>query len=118
MAGDAAATHTLIDQFNAAFNAHDVEAVMALMTDDCVFENTYPPPDGERFEGQAAVRANFSAFFAESPLALFEFEDTFVSADRACVRWVYRWGDGHVRGVDVFRVRGGRIAEKLSYVKG
>jgi hypothetical protein len=25
---------------------------------------------------------------------------------------------GHVRGVDVFRVRGGKVAEKLSYVKG
>jgi ketosteroid isomerase-like protein len=113
-----AATLSLIDRFNAAFNAHDVDAVMALMTDDCVFENTYPPPDGERFEGQAAVRANFAAFFAQSPHAAFEFEDTFACADRACVRWLYRWSDGHVRGVDVFRVRDGRIAEKLSYVKG
>ena len=25
---------------------------------------------------------------------------------------------GHVRGVDVFRVRDGKVAEKLSYVKG
>ena len=112
------ATRTVIDQFNAAFNAHDIEAVMALMTDDCVFENTYPPPDGARFEGQAAVRANFAAFFAESPHAQFEFEDIFAGGDRACVRWRYRWSSGHVRGVDVFRVRDNRIVEKLSYVKG
>ena len=26
---------------------------MALMTTDCVFENTVPPPDGERFVGSA-----------------------------------------------------------------
>ncbi|HZY42950.1 MAG TPA: nuclear transport factor 2 family protein [Anaerolineae bacterium] len=115
---DAHVTRTVIDQFNAAFNAHDVAAVMALMTEDCVFENTDPPPDGERFEGQAAVRANFAQFFRDSPQAWFEFEDTFVSDDRACVRWLYRWDAGHVRGVDVFRVRAGRIAEKLSYVKG
>jgi hypothetical protein len=25
---------------------------------------------------------------------------------------------GHVRGVDIFRVRDGKLAEKLSYVKG
>jgi len=25
---------------------------------------------------------------------------------------------GHVRGVDVFRIRAGKIAEKRSYVKG
>jgi hypothetical protein len=39
------------------------------------------------------------------------------------VRGHHRWVDasglpGHVRGVDVLRVRSGRIAEKLSYVKG
>jgi hypothetical protein len=27
-------------------------------------------------------------------------------------------GPGSVRGVDVFRVRDGKVAEKLSYVKG
>ena len=34
------------------------------------------------------------------------------------VRWRYTWGDGHVRGVDVFTVRDGLVAEKLAYVKG
>ena len=33
-------------------------------------------------------------------------------------RWRYEWDGGHVRGVDVFRVRDGKVAEKLSYVKG
>lgn len=111
-------TLSAIERFNTAFNLHDLDAVMAMMTDDCVFENTFPAPDGERFVGHEAVRANFAAFFAESPRAHFEFEDLFVCGDRACVRWLYRWGDGHVRGVDVFRVRDSLIAEKLSYVKG
>ena len=38
--------------------------------------------------------------------------------DRLVARWRYEWAGGHVRGVDVFRVRDGRVAEKLSYVKG
>ncbi len=47
----------------------------------------------------------------------------FVAEDRATVRWIYSWTDstgnaGHIRGVDVFRVRDGKVAEKLSYVKG
>ena len=108
----------VIDRFNAAFNRHDVDAVMALMTDDVVFENTNPPPDGERYEGQAAVRGFWERFFAGSPNACFETEDTFAAGDRALVRWRYSWGDGHIRGVDVFRVRDGKVAEKLSYVKG
>jgi len=32
--------------------------------------------------------------------------------------WVKDGTRGHVRGVDVFRVRAGLVAEKLSYVKG
>jgi len=37
---------------------------MMAMTEDCVFENTVPPPDGERYTGQAAVRAYGDRFFA------------------------------------------------------
>ena len=107
-----------IDAFNAAFNRHDVDAVMALMTDDVVFENTSPTPDGERYQGQPAVRAFWEKFFAESPNAHFEVEDQFANGDRATVCWRYSWRDGHIRGVDVFRVREGKVAEKLAYVKG
>jgi ketosteroid isomerase-like protein len=112
------ATLTTIERFNEAFNRHDVDAVMALMTEDVVFENTSPPPDGERYEGQAAVRAAWEALFAGSPAAHFESEDIFAVGDRTVVRWRYSWGDGHIRGVDVFRVREGKVADKLSYVKG
>ena len=117
-----AATLDTIERFNEAFNRHDVDAVMRLMTDDCLFDSTRPPPDGERIEGRDAVRAYWAAFFERSPAARFEAEETFACGDRAVVRWVYRWvregREGHVRGVDVFRVRDGRVAEKLSYVKG
>ena len=120
---DTDASLEIIRRFNAAFSRHDVEAVMALMTEDCLFENTYPPPDGERFHGQAAVRAYFEAFFHDSPQATFEFGGLFACGGRGCVRWAYRWAEsdgrpGYVRGVDVFRLRQGRVAEKLSYVKG
>ena len=116
-------TRTTIEQFHAAFNQHDVDAVMALMTNDCIFENTYPPPDGSRCEGQVAVRAFWNDLFRGSPQAQFELEELIVTGDRGVLRWTYHWldvhnGPGHVRGVDIFRVRDGKIAEKLSYVKG
>jgi ketosteroid isomerase-like protein len=119
----AAATIAAIERFNEAFNRHDVDAVMAAMTDDCVFESTSPPPDGPRYVGQEAVRAVWEEFFRSSPRARFETEELFAAGDRCTVRWIYHWlgGDGregHVRGVDVFRVRDGKVAEKLSYVKG
>ena len=117
-----ATTLDTIERFNEAFNRHDIEAVMAMFTEDCVFDNTSPPPDGERHEGQAAVRAFWERFFASSPDAHFEAEDIFAAGDRCTVRWRYTWksagGTDHVRGVDVFRVRDRKVAEKLSYVKG
>ena len=41
-----------------------------------------------------------------------------VASDRATVRWRFDWGDGHIRGIDLFKVRDGKVAEKFSYVKG
>lgn len=113
----------LLDSFNEAFNRHDVDTIMSMMTPDCVFENTFPAPDGTRYEGQDAVREVWKELFENSPEASFEIDEVIASGDRAVQLWTYRWVDtegksGHVRGVDVFRVREGRIAEKLSYVKG
>ena len=55
-------------------------------------------------------------------LGLARNSDIFAAGDRATVRWVYRktkdvkpW---HLRGVDVFKVKDGKVAEKLAYVKG
>jgi ketosteroid isomerase-like protein len=122
MASNESATTAAVDQFNDAFNRHDVDGVMAAMTEDCVFENT-SPPEGQRFEGAAAVRAAWTEFFAASPTAHFDAEDVIVAGDRCIVQWVYTWenDDGtaaHIRGVDVIRVRDGKVAEKFAYVKG
>jgi ketosteroid isomerase-like protein len=119
-ASEDAATLDAVHRFNEAFNRHDVDGVMALMTVDCIFENTLPGPDGERFEGAQAVRAFWGRFFAATPRGRFETEEIFAAGDRCVVRWVFHWDDtgGHVRGVDVMRVRDGRVAEKLAYVKG
>jgi ketosteroid isomerase-like protein len=119
---ETAATLAAVTRFNDAFNSRDVARIMAAMTGDCVFENTRPAPDGERFEGQARVRQAWENLFTRSPSARFETEEMFAAGDRCVVRWIYHWDRqgtrGHVRGVDVFRVRDGKVAEKLSYVKG
>jgi Ketosteroid isomerase homolog len=109
--------------FNDAFNRHDVTGMMKLMSDDCVFENTDPAPDGTVYCGKEAVTQFWHDFFRESPQAHIEVEEIF-GVDIHCVmRWKYEWVDtagtrGHVRGVDIFQVKEGLICEKLSYVKG
>lgn len=109
--------------FNEAFNRHDVDGMMQLMTDDCVFENTAPAPDGTRVVGKEAVAGFWREFFDASPQAHIDIEEIFGLGERCIMRWKCTWvdeteGSEHVRGVDVFRVRGGLILEKLSYVKG
>jgi len=115
-------TLNTIEKFNAAFNLHDVDGIMQLMTDDCIFENTNPPPDGARFLGTAAVRAYWEKFFTSNPDARFENEEMIAVEDRCICRWIYRkTKDGkpwHLRGVDIFVVKDGKVAQKLSYVKG
>lgn len=113
----------LIIRFNDALNARDIEGLLALLTTDTVFENTYPAPGGTRYVGQSAVREFWEDFFRSSSEARIEIEELFGQSDRAVMRWIYRWTDhsghsGYVRGVDIYRVRDGLIAEKLSYVKG
>jgi ketosteroid isomerase-like protein len=106
-----------VARFSAAFDRRDVDAIMAAMTPDCVFETT-APPDGARHVGHDAVRDAWTEFFRSSGAARFETEHQFSCGDRVVVRWLYSWHGGHVRGVDLFRVRDGLVAEKLSYVKG
>ena len=106
-----------VARFDRAFGAKDVDAVMAAMTPDCVIEDTCPP-DGARHPGAAAVRAAWEKRVAASPDAVFTTEEIVAAGDRVVARWRYDYGRGHVRGVDVFTVRDGLVAAKLSYVKG
>ncbi len=115
-------TRVVVDRFNEAFNRHDADTMASLLTDDTVFEDTSPAPDGQRIEGKTAVVAFWRAWFARNPDSQFEAEEMIVSGDRAVVRWIYhKMRNGqpwHLRGVDVFTVRDGKVAAKLAYVKG
>ena len=113
-----ATTLAAVARFSEAFDRHDVDGVMAAMSADCRFESTGPAPDGDVFAGAAAVREVWEQLFRGNTTATFVAEEQFAAGDRCVVRWRYDWGAGHVRGVDVFRVRDGLVAEKLSYVKG
>lgn len=115
--------HATLARFSQAFADRDVDAVMALMTEDCVFESTAPAPDGVRYEGAEAVRRAWEELFGSTQDPAFTEEESFVCRDRAVVRWRYDWtgaddAPGHVRGTDVIRFRDGKVSEKLSYVKG
>lgn len=113
-------TTGVIQRFNDAFHRHDPAPIADLVADDCVLENTSPAPDGARFEGRRACVAFWQQIAADRSIS-FEVEDTIVTGERAIVLWRLRFGvagESSVRGVNLTRVRDGRIVESLGYVKG
>jgi ketosteroid isomerase-like protein len=116
-------TLDVVERFNEAFNTGDADTIMAWMTPDVVFESTSPAPDGRRFEGADAVRKVWLRLFEKTASPHLDWEEVAACGDRATVRWRFSWAEddgsrSHVRGVDLIRVRDGKVAEKLSYVKG
>jgi ketosteroid isomerase-like protein len=113
----------LLDAFAEAWNRHDVERLMAMMTDDPVFEaSAGSAVSGERHEGQRAVREAYEAVFAQYPDARWAEARHFVAGDRGVSEWTFTGTlkDGRrveVNGCDLFTFRNGRIAIKNSYRK-
>ena len=116
-------TIKLLDRFAEAWNRHDLEGLMSMMTDDCVFEaSAGPEVGGQRSEGQRAVRAAFAAVFEAFPDAHWGNARHFVSGDRAVSEWTFtgtnREGNHvEVNGCDLLTLRNGKIAIKNSYRK-
>ena len=113
----------LLDRFAAAWNRHDLDALMSMMTDDCVFDASAGPlAVGQRSQGAQAVRAAFAAVFAAFPDAHWADARHFVAGSRGVSEWTFSGTqeDGRrveVAGCDLFTFRDGRIAIKNSYRK-
>lgn len=112
-----------LQAFADAWNAHDAEALMRFMSDDCVFEaSAGPDVCGTRYVGREAVRAAFSDVWKTYPDAQWLSPRHFACGDRGVSEWTFvgTKGDGsrvEVNGCDVFTFRDGKIAVKNSYRK-
>ncbi|PZF83599.1 nuclear transport factor 2 family protein [Jiangella anatolica] len=121
-AGGAAGVRTtreVLDRYNEAFRLHEPGLLTDLIADDCVIEDSGPAPDGVNRVGGAACLARWSEL-AGDPALTFTPEPADVHGDLAVQPWGLRWGDGEqdrVRGVNLLRIRGGRIVEARGYVK-
>jgi steroid delta-isomerase-like uncharacterized protein len=113
----------LLQEFADAFNRHDADAIMSMMTEDCVFEASAGDyVNGERHEGRRAVRAAFDAVFSTYPDAHWGNARHFVNGNRGVSEWTFTGTlkDGRrveVTGCDLFTFRNGKIAIKNSFRK-
>ena len=114
---------TLMDRFADAWNRHDLDALMAMMTDDCLFQaSAGPDVDGKRSEGKPAVRAAYAAVFEAFPDARWANARHLVAGLRGVSEWTFTGTqkDGRqveVTGCDLLTFRDGKIAIKNSYRK-
>ena len=112
-----------LQEFAEAWNRHDVDALMAFMTEDCVFEaSAGPDACGARHVGRDAVRSAFAEVWATFKDVEGRWPRHFVVGDRGVSGWTFTGtrADGtrvEVNGCDVFTFRGGKIAVKNSYRK-
>jgi ketosteroid isomerase-like protein len=109
-------TRAVMDRFNDVFQRHDPGALDELVAEDCVVENTQPAPDGSRCVGKAACVALWTGIATDAGIS-FDLEDVLTQDDRAIIYWRLRHASGSVRGVNLMRVRDGRIVEARGYVK-
>jgi ketosteroid isomerase-like protein len=108
-------TEAVIDQFNTAFRERAPEKLVGIIADDCVMEGTGPAPDGDVWRGYQECLAGWQGLVTD-PTMHFETEHVDVDGDRAVVRWRVT-GAQDYRGVNLMRVRDGKIVEALGYGK-
>jgi ketosteroid isomerase-like protein len=108
----------------AAFNAHDLDAIMARFADDCVFESPRGPDRwGRRFVGKDEVRRGLAARFEGIPDVSYTDDDHFVAGNRGVSEWTISGTttDGirvDVRGCDIWTFADdGTIVRKDSFWK-
>ena len=118
------ADDAVLRELLAAFNAHDLDRIMALFTDDCVLETPRgADPWGTRFTGPAEVREGLAARFAGLPDVHYGDDEHWRCGDRGVSRWLLTGTSAagervEVRGCDLLDLApDGRIRRKDSYWK-
>ncbi|MFC9996582.1 nuclear transport factor 2 family protein [Nocardia sp. NPDC127526] len=112
-------TAEVMDLFNRAFVDRAPALLDDLVDEDCVMESVQPAPRGERVVGRAACLAFWQTLVGDLT-SQFMPQEVIVAGDRATIRWYYRFGAGPdewVEGVNLMRVREGRIVEALGFSK-
>ncbi len=110
----------LVERYRAGWFGHDLDAIMAVVSDDIVFHNVTAR---ERVEGAAAFRAHVAAIHNRWPDLAFEEHAMYLAANTGVVEWTARGTapDGRRlewEGIDVINCRDGQITRNAVYSGG
>lgn len=116
-------TVEMLAEFAAAWNRHDIDALMSFMSEDCVFETVAGPEQwGSRHAGREAVRAAFAAAWKSFPDAQWANGRHWVAGDRGVSESTFSGtaADGsrvEADMVDIFTFQDGKIRVKNAFRK-
>ena len=113
-----------VTRFNEVWNGHDIDGILAMMTDDVVFEASFGrDPWGTRVVGKPAVRAFLKEMMTRIPDIRWDEIRHFAGPEQVTVEWLTSGSPAggtpfKVEGCDILTIRDGQIAAKRSYRKG
>ena len=102
----------LIERYNDAWNAHDVDAIHSMHHPEVVFHNHTAD---ERADGAEAVREHIAAIFRNNPDLTFATRSLRVGDEFAVCEWTASARGVEWDGVDVFPLEDGLIRRKDVY---
>ena len=115
--------YQLLVEFGEAFNRHDADALVAMMTEDACFytvagETTY----GNKISGREAIKSAFAMVWEAMPNAHWDAGDIFVCGNRGLTEWVFSGTDKEgkrikAQGCDIFTFKDGKILVKNAFRK-
>jgi steroid delta-isomerase-like uncharacterized protein len=118
-----------IDRYNAAWNDHDVDAIVSMHTEDSVFENHVT---GDAYVGREEIGRAITGIFGVFPDLTFEARRSYIRDDLVVQEWTARGThEGTMtragievpptgrkvdyKGMDVIPIRDGLVARKDVY---
>ena len=113
----------VLDRFMSAWNARDVDGLMACMAQDCAFHGSAgPDAEGKRHVGREAVRAAYTGMFEAFPQAAWTNGRHVIMGETGLSSWRFVGTSVHgetvtVDGCDIFAFSGELISLKDSYRK-
>ena len=124
-ASDTSTTMTIerLNEFGAAWNAHDIDRIIGFFTPDGAYlASVGPDDDGTAFLGIDEVRRGVTAFLTMYPDAHYSDVKTLLVGDRGVVQWTFSGTPAsgppiNYRGVDIFEFVGDRIRLKDAFRK-
>ncbi len=119
---DATTQQSVINRFSQAWKEKDIDTLMTLITDDCVYTASVGPEPGERFSGKDAVREGFALMLENDTVERVQFSNLLTNENRAACEWRYFSTDNNgneivIHGCDLYTFADDKISVKDSFRK-